>query len=315
MVGRTEPPPAATFFDLASISKPIMASLALELARKGLVPLDLRLGRVFPDCAAALSEITLEALLRHQSGMQAWYPLYTLETRARVESFLLDGGQLGAPVGTYSDLGYILWGLAIERCLGQDLEAALMEHLLVPAGLHDSLRRRPGEGVELAKCDCDGGMELKLAAQLGMEVTLRQAPTPGCVQDGNAAFLGGLAGHAGLFGTVAGVLRFARLWLDPLGGRRAFLDESLVVEAVGGQGPEPLGWARRPLGNGSGPPSGDRSFGHTGFAGGVLVVDPDHDGIALLLGHRVKPLSDLGPMRRAFVSSAVELLVATRDHG
>jgi CubicO group peptidase (beta-lactamase class C family) len=116
------------------------------------------------------------------------------------------------------------------------------------------------------------------------------------VQDGNARFLGGLAGHAGLFAPAAGVLALAREWLRP----QALLTRRQVERALAGTGPYALGWARRRVRGSAGAALAPSAFGHAGFTGGSVWIDPEQDRIFVWLGHRRSAASDLNAWRRRF---------------
>lgn len=299
---------ARTTFDLASLSKPFTATLALRLDAAGLLPLGLEVGEVWPRACRHLAGRTLEQLLRHRAGMAAWTPLYArCRERREVLDLLLGGSFVGAPRGTYSDLGYILWGMAAEQRLGLELEELLRRHLLKPLG-PCRLTCRPGADAELAPCAIDTRREVDLAVDQGISIDLLPPPAVGEPQDGNARFLGAFPGHAfpghaGLFGRARGIFRLALAWLQP----GDLLGERQVAAALGGRGPYALGWARRRVRGAAGPALSAAAFGHTGFTGGSAWADPGSGRIFILLGHRSEARSDLHPVRRRFHALAVLL--------
>lgn len=286
----------ATVFDLGSITKPFMATLALLLDSVGLLPLRTRISEVWPEADPRFAEVSLQDLLRHRAGLAAWAPLYHLcRDKESAVSALLAGSGLGAKRGTYSDLGYMLWGFAAEERLIESLWRLLSRHLLMPLGLK-TVRPSPGAVPGAAACRIDTGQEVRLAAGLGLEIEPLPPPAWGRVQDGNARFLGGLAGHAGLFGTAEDVWRLAREWLLP----HRELSALRFHEALAGPGSHVLGWWKRTVGGSAGPALSAAAFGHPGFPGGSVWVDPEAGGIFILLGHRTSPFSDLDPLRREF---------------
>ncbi len=312
--GRTVPEgapvSAASRFDLASLTKPFVASLALVLDRRGLLPLDTRIGGLLPTTAGWLGRKHLASLLRHRAGLAAWAPVYLGESKSwkappraegrggrRRPSELVAGelaGRLvGQPVGTYSDLGYLLWCEAAERALGRPLETLLARHLAGPLGC-SGLAASPGPEPGVVGCALDTRREVELAAGLGLEIPCLPAPGLGVVQDGNARFLGGVPGHAGLFGSARDAWRLAAEWLQP--GR--LLDRARVVSECGRRGPFVAGWrVRPPAARGL----GGRWLGHTGFTGGGAWLRVDRGEVRVLLAHRTAVDVDLTPYRREFL--------------
>ena len=284
-------------FDLASLTKPFTATLALALARRNLVPLELSLGEVWgKGVHPKLAEVSLESLLRHRSGLEAWTPLYRrLRKPQRVADFLLEGRALASRRQRYSDLGYILWGLSAERVLGVRLDRLIQRHVARPLGLRGCGYRPSGTG-SVVETRLGNEVEIALAEGQGIAVGKRSGARLGAPQDGNAAFLSGVAGHAGLFGSALHAYRLGREWLRP----ERVLSGSCRKRALGGSGAYALGW-RRPTRRGSaGPALGPSSFGHVGFTGGSLWIDPDADRILVLLAHRSDTAVDLAAWRRRF---------------
>lgn len=292
-------PDQGTLFDLASITKPFMATLALLLEGQGHLSLEQTVGEVWAQANARLAHKTLAGLLRHGAGFQAWAPLYhSCQLPEEVGELLLGGQLLIDEPDLYSDLDYILWGLAAESRLGRSLADLAVTHL-APVLASGALVVRPGPGAAVAECLLDTAREVELAAGLGIELELRPRPEPGEPQDGNARFLGGLGGHAGLFATARAVWGLAREWLQP-----RVLAEAAVEKALSGSGPFLLGW-RRPREEGrDGQALGPEAFGHIGFTGGSVWVDRGTGRIWVLLAHRTLVTADLDPWRRELVELA-----------
>ncbi|MDX1632265.1 MAG: serine hydrolase domain-containing protein, partial [Thermoanaerobaculia bacterium] len=235
-----------TLFDLASLTKTITATLALALHRRGDLSLETRLGALFPEARPDLGDRSLEDLLRHRSGLASWVPLYALGggPEDAVER-VVSGSFPSLEESPYSDLGYILWGIAAERATGASLER-LMETVTRPLGM-TATEASPGPRPDVAECHLDQGREVELAAKRGIRLESElDRPADGSgirhgsPQDGNARFLGGLAGHAGLFGTAADLARLAEEWRRP----ERLLDPSSVRRALEGEGRYALGWWR-----------------------------------------------------------------------
>ncbi len=318
------PAGAATWFDYGSLTKPFVATLALALDRTGELPLGTRIGDVLGGADRRLAALPLAELLRHRSGLAGWAPLYArCRSLAEVEALLLSGALLGASAGTYSDLDYLLWGLAAERALGRPLAALARERVLAPLGVDGSIAVVPGDLPRVAESRMDSGREVELAARQGVAVPRLPPPPIGLPQDGNARFLAGLAtpaapgaasdllwGFAGLFGTAAALWRLGEEWLEP----RLLLHREDVAAALAGGGPFALGWwRRRSRGGGGGPALSAGSFGHTGFAGGSLWIDPRRSRVFVLLAHRVDPATNLNRWRRRFHAAAARALPAADD--
>jgi CubicO group peptidase (beta-lactamase class C family) len=249
----------------------------------------------------------LENLLRHRAGMAAWAPLYTLcRSEEEIVQLLLDESRLERKRGTYSDLDFMLWGLAAERLLKEPLSVLLRKHVFTPLGLN-GVGAAPGDRPGVAECRLDTGKEVELAAGLGLTIAPLGPPPVGFPQDGNARFartLGKkLLGSAGMFGRADDLARLGAEWLGP--GR--LLSRGGVAAALGGPGGHALGserfvlgWWRRALKDGSGDGLAPASFGHTGFTGGSLWIDPRKRRVFVLLAHRTDPASDINWWRRRF---------------
>ncbi|HEX9941508.1 MAG TPA: serine hydrolase domain-containing protein [Thermoanaerobaculia bacterium] len=299
------PATVSTRFDYASLTKPFVATLALALDAAGVLPLATRIGDVWPRAHRALARRPLSDLLRHRSGLAGWTPLYhRCRSLDEADELIAGGGRngdlLGARAGTYSDLGYILWGRTAERSTGKPLAALLRTWVLDPLGL-TSTEPSPGARPGLAESRMGTGQEVKLAAKQGFVIPNLGPPPLGRPQDGNARFLvqlgaGGVCGQAGLFGGAHDLWRLGAEWLAP--GRVLKLEG--VAAALGGGGPFALGWWRRTLRNSAGPALPSTAFGHTGFAGNSLWIDPERRRVFVLLGSRLDPATDMNRWRRRF---------------
>lgn len=297
------PAEVSTRFDFASVTKPLVATLALVLDAEGVLPLGTRIGDVWPAAHARLARRPLSDLLRHRSGVAGWTPLYHRcrsldEAVELVVRGGLDGDLAGARIGTYSDLGFILFGWAAEISTGTALAELLRSRVLAPLGL-TGVEATPGERPDLAESHMGTGQEIKLAAKQGLAVPDLGAPPLGRAQDGNCRFLagiGGMCGHAGLFGGARDLWRLGAEWLAP--GR--LLNPESVAAALAGGGPFALGWWRRRLHGSGGRALSPTAFGHTGFAGNSFWIDPERGRIFVLLGSRIDPSMEMNRWRRRF---------------
>lgn len=313
------PADVATRFDYASITKPFVATLALVLDTDGTLPLASRVGDVWPEAHPRLARRPLSDLLRHRSGLAAWTPLYhRCRSLKEVRSLILGGELLGTRAGTYSDLDYILWGMTAERVTGVALHEMVRARVLAPLGLQ-AVVPTPGDlpyAANTAASFMDTGKEALLAARQGFPIPPLPPPPPGLTQDGNARLLvelaggpGRMTGHAGLFGRARDLWTLAAEWLTP--GR--LLKPEAVASALGGGGAFALGWWRRTLRGSAGRALSPSSFGHTGFAGNSLWIDPDARRIFVLLASRTDPSCDINRWRRRFHRLASTTISSTTE--
>ncbi|MDQ2870798.1 MAG: beta-lactamase family protein [Acidobacteriota bacterium] len=290
----------ATLFDLASLTKPLATgALALAAQTEGL---DLRSspGRFLPPFKKTRYDgITLEMLLLHTSGLPAWFPLYARGEGASAYRRTLGGIEpetLPGAAVVYSDLGILVLGDVLEAFFGATWDRLYTELVAIPAG--SAARYLPPEPGRCAATEEDDATERNMTAALGLSYAhFRTGVVRGEVHDGNALRRGGVAAHAGLFGTAEDVWRLARPWLDP--GRRELTRDRTpdLPEARG------LAW-QGARGARSIPEEGfsPESFGHTGFTGTSLWIDPARDEITVLLTNRVHPRveGDFNEVRRRF---------------
>jgi CubicO group peptidase (beta-lactamase class C family) len=299
-----------TVFDLASVTKPLTALALARLERAGRLHRDERLGDVLPQLARTRSaRVPLDLLAAHRAGLDAHLPLYTplcegravtLEAAfvtaadARREGCEGDPPPEGfAPV--YSDMGYLLLGAAIASRGGDDLDRVVAREVTGPLGL--------GIGSARALRTQEVGFDERVAPT--EVVAWRGGVVRGAVHDENAWALVGdaSAGHAGLFGEARDVVALGVALLDALAGRLpAFLGpddlEPLLRDRPGGS--LLAGFDRR---SGAPPSSGarfgPRTFGHLGFTGTSLWIDPDAELVGVLLTNRVHPTREHIAIRAA----------------
>ena len=292
-----------TRFDYASLTKPFTFTLALVLDQDGTLPLATRIGEIFPEANPKLAARPLSDLLRHRSGMASWAPLYHLcRSREDVLPLLLDASRMRpSRRAVYGDLDVLLYGLAVEKVIGRPYAHLIRSRVLDPLGL-SSVEMAPGDRPDVARSFMDTGKEVELARKQGLEIPLQGPPPRGLPQDGNARFLSGTA-HAGLFGNVRDLWRLGAEWLAP----RDLLKQEAIAKALTGR-PFYLGWWRRSLTNSAGRALPPGSFGHTGFAGGSLWIDPVNKRVLVLLTHRTEPFSNMNWWRRRFHAVAYDSL-------
>lgn len=279
-----EPLTADHWFDLASVSKVIFTTTAiLQLADRGKLDLDRPITDAIPDlrqydvAGAAERKLSFRDLLAHRSFFPAVEPIYTYgDDPRRLRAFVLQREwKHGPPV--YSDINFILLGIAIERITGTSLR-----DWPLPPGL--TFGPPPGPAVATEYCNWRGRV-LK-----------------GEVHDENCAALGGDTGHAGLFGTLAGVLDFAQRLLDGSGASPAMLEAIRTPQYEH----RTCGWERKFAGWSGGQACSGETIGHTGFTGTGLWVDFGRGLAWTLLTNRVHPT-------RHFDSHIFTLRPATGD--
>jgi CubicO group peptidase (beta-lactamase class C family) len=290
----------ATLYDLASLTKPLSTALLAALLRaEGALRLEDCLAQHLPEWSGGDERdvITLHDLLTHRSGLPAWAPLYVhAADRAGRIAWLRRVPLLAAPgIGvTYSDLGYILLGFALERTTGRPLEALFAERVTRPLGIADLLFRPVGEERRrIAATEAGNARERQLAGPDGDRYNgWRSGMIWGEVHDQNAWTLGGAAGHAGLFGTARAVHALALQFLDRGGGLLEARDREMfrVNQTAGSEEGRSVGFQ---LASTRGSAAADvlpgAAFGHTGFTGTSLWIDADRGLVYILLTNRVHP--------------------------
>ncbi len=278
-------PDAMTVWDLASLTKVIgTTSAMMQLVQAKKVALDSPVVRYLPEWTARGAErITVRHLLTHSGGLPAWRPLYkeaTSPSDALAKLYATGPDTLPGVRFLYSDLGFILLGKLVERVSGEPLAQYDTAHVFRPLGMTDIRYLPPAAWrSRIAPTEND---------------PWRQRHLRGEVHDENAAMLGGVSGHAGLFASGRDLVRFARMYLGngAVDGHRivdsatialfTHLQDSTVSRRA-------LGWETPTGGNSAGHKLSANAFGHTGFTGTSVWMDPTQGIFVLLLTNRVNP--------------------------
>jgi CubicO group peptidase (beta-lactamase class C family) len=281
-----------TRFDLASLTKLFVATAALGAVAQKKIDLDEPLTRWFPQWrASAHDAITLRMLLSHDAGLNSGADFRQL-LGFDILTYALDRELIGVPGENvvYSDLGFIVLGALLERVYGASLPWIVRDAgaIFAPAST-----MRP----DIPATEDDGW----------------RGRVQGVVHDEKAYFMGGVAGHAGLFGTAADVAHLTERFLGSLGGRKTgTLPLELVEEATREQAYDPvlrrgLGWALKTSDeNSCGRRFSMQSFGHTGFVGTCVWADPVKDLQGVLLTNTVYfGRRDTAGLRAAFYDAVV----------
>ena len=278
--------PDSTLFDLASLTKVVATTTALMLlVDRGAVKIDAPVRTYVPEFNGdGTAGITVRQLLTHTSGLRATLPLYEEPDAAVALQRVFAATPIYRP-GTrvvYSDLNAILLGEIVRRAAGEPLDRFAAREIFTPLGLTQTLFRPPAA----------------LRRRIAPTGEWHGHAVAGEVNDRNAARLGGVAGHAGLFATAVDVAHFAQCIL-----REGALPDGRRLVSVGtvrlfttkavdfGHGTEAraLGWQAVPTGekeSSAGTVFGPRSFGHTGWTGTSLWIDPDRGVFVVLLTNR-----------------------------
>lgn len=297
----------ATVFDLASVSKAVATtSMAMILYERGLIDLEAPVVSIVPEFAgsdARRGDVTVHMLLAHSSGLPAYEKLF-LKAKSRDE--LLAAAfttPLTADPGTraeYSDIGFIILAIALERMADESLDRFCQREIFGPLGMVRTAYDPPASWRAAIPPTAD-------------DRTFRKRIIQGEVQDENASVLGGVAGHAGLFATAEDLATFSHVLLQ--GGSPLLRPETLALftrrETAPSGTSRALGWDTPSPPSQSGKYFSPRSFGHLGYTGTSLWIDPARELSITLLTNRTWP--DCGnkaikDVRPAFHDAIVEAL-------
>ncbi len=311
---RQNPVNKETLFDLASITKLFTTTAFMRLVTGGSFRLDQPVSNVLPEFSGwresrpfeeplepgkfrdvsadfagpvDASKITFRQILTHTSGLPAWLPLFREENALAARNHVLQTSFSYQPDSdvVYSDLGFLLLGWAIEKASGLSLEQSIQKLVLTPLRLpHSGYRPLDEDFHALLPLPSDG------AAPTGI-CRWRNRRLNGEVDDENSAFLHGVSGHAGLFGTAEDLAAFGSVFL--MGS--SFLPATAMDEMTRSQAISKDGLMNRGLGfqrwspdpTASFAPLSRQTFGHTGFTGTALWIDPQRELVIALLTNEV----------------------------
>lgn len=263
-----------TMYDLASLTKVVATTAAaMVLVDRGKLHLDERVTHYLPAFSGGGKDaVTIRDLLMHRSGLPAGRDLPRRGPQSARKAVLATS--LVRPPGSgteYSDLGLDVLGFVIERITGEPLDQFVRRTVYGPLGMRSTMFR-PAPAFRS-----------RIAPTTGAAVR-------GEVHDGNARALGGVAGHAGLFSTASDLAVFAQLMLDGgvAGSTRLFADSIARAFTQPGPGWRGLGWQTCPGGGSCGQYLSPRAFGHTGFTGTSMWIDPERDLFVIVLTNWVR---------------------------
>jgi CubicO group peptidase (beta-lactamase class C family) len=311
--GKNPVDPSETIYDLASLTKVVATTTAvMVLYDEGKIQLDDKVSKFVPEFSGGMKDdITVQQLLEHRSGLPAGRDLWRIALtpgearRAAIETPLeCEPGRCMI----YSDLGADMLGFVVEAASGQRLDAFLQERVFDPIGMHETYFR-----PHWTLRDRIAPTEL---------TPPRGYPLRGEVHDENAFALGGVAGHAGLFSTATDLAVFAQMMLNggELNGVRIVSDSAvkLFTARTASPGTRALGWDTCGQDGSCGKYLSARAYGHTGFTGTSLWIDPDRDLFVVVLTNRVHAARARRPSKviadiRADVADAAALSIRDAD--
>jgi CubicO group peptidase (beta-lactamase class C family) len=296
-----------TLWDMASLTKVVaLTSVMMQLVEKGLVKMDAPVQRYIPEFTGRWkSRVTVRHLLTHSSGLPSWRPLYKEATSPTDALALAIATPLDTAPGkqmVYSDLGAIIMGEIVHRVTNTPLDSYATNHVFAPLGMNETFYR-PDSGLraQIAPTEID---------------PWRQRHLRGEVHDENAYALGGVSGHAGLFSSASDLARLAQAYLNggTLDGQRIW-SKRTIQQFTHMQNAKlshrALGWETANGANSGGRLMSTQAFGHTGFTGTSIWIDPGNDVFVILLSNRVNPTREnrrISSVRTALADSVMALL-------
>jgi CubicO group peptidase (beta-lactamase class C family) len=293
-----------SLYDLASLTKVVATTTALMvLFDQGKVELDAPVSTYLPEFSGGLKDqVTVRHLLTHRAGLSAGRELWRMASTPAEARAAVISSPINCTPGAcyeYSDLGADLLGFIAEAVSGESLEGLLQKQVFRKLAMNDTRFR-------LSDADAARTAPTEIAPPRGY-------PLRGEVHDENAYALGGVAGHAGLFSTAADLSVFAQMLLDGgvYNGTRIVADSTVQLFTRRAAGHRALGWDTCAGGAGCGQFMSERAFGHTGFTGTSLWIDPDRQMFVVLLTNRVhaararRPSKVIADVRNDLADAAV----------
>lgn len=299
-----------TIFDLASLTKNIATTTAVMLlVRDGLVSLDDPVAKHLPPFADRdKGAVTIRHLLTHSAGLKPWRGFHELliqrerktgerqigtpEGRAWIIDRVLRSGLVHetGEAAVYGDLDFVALGALVEEVTKAPFDRWCAQQIFEPLGMKDTrFLPVPVDGSDAA--GLPDALKRRIAAT--ENCPWRERIIWGEVHDPNAFAMGGVAGHAGLFGTAADVMRFAQVFLDAWHGRSELLPPDLVRafserQRIPATSDWALGWDTPTAGSSSsGRYFGEKSVGHLGFTGTSMWIDLEREAIVVMLTNRI----------------------------
>jgi CubicO group peptidase (beta-lactamase class C family) len=317
-----------TIYDLASLTKPLVTGLlCARLVERGALNIDERVAEYLPEFnREGKREITIKHLLAHTSGFPAWRPIYLLAKDKADALTAIAEQPLEHATGervVYSDLGFIVLGFLLQRVSDRSLLELAQYEIFAPLKLeHTFFNPSAVMRTGVAACETGNAYERDMCERDFAGQTYagwRSGIIWGEVHDGNAHFLGGAAGHAGLFSNASDTLRIANQFIGDLSQLLNAETCKLFRQnfTVGLNAARSFAWqlAATKDSTAGGSLSPD-SFGHTGFTGTSCWIDAERQRVFILLTNRTHarqlPFANINGVRREFHTLAAQAL---NDHG
>jgi CubicO group peptidase (beta-lactamase class C family) len=308
------PSPDSTIWDVASITKIVSTmSSAMRLVDEGKLDLERPVTSYLPRFTGGLkSRVTVRMLLDHTSGLKSYVPFYQqARKRAKAIDLLYAQPLVRTPGDTaiYSDLNALLLGLVVEKVAGMSIDRFATREVFTPLQMGETMFKPPR----------------KLRDRIAPSGMWHGHPVAGEVNDQNAVAFGGVAGHAGVFSTARDLAKYARVWLSsgmgPEGRWVKFETMARFLSRGTNTGSRLLGWdtperlTEEPSVFGT--ITSDATYGHTGFTGTLLWIDPPRDLFLVFLTNRSfdpkvdESVKELKTVRAAVSDAAVRLVPHT----
>ena len=293
----------STMFDMASLTKVVATTTAaMILEDEGRLDLDAPVHNYLPELNdTAKARITVRMIITHSAGFEAFSPLWR-EHRGRADYLAqINTRPLVYNPGDsviYSDWDFVLAGLIIERITGMTLDQFVATRVWQPLHMRDTGFNPLSSGTMPADSDCTSAFRadnplLNRIAVTEMDTAYRHMKIHGIVHDENACALGGVAGHAGLFSSARDVATFVQMLMNggEYGGVRLIQPTTVArwTARQSNHSSRALGWDTPSERSSAGIYFSPRSFGHTGFTGTSIWVDPERSVFVVLLTNRVNP--------------------------
>ena len=313
-----------TIYDLASLTKALVTGLlCAHRIQEGELALDSAVAQYLTEFERTDKHIiTLRHLLTHTSGLPAWRPLYILAEGERDRALsVIANEDLAYQPGTrvvYSDLGFIILGFLLDQLTGVQISELARAEIFEPLGLQNTFFN-PEIAMQtgIAACETGNAYERATAREMGTPNydRWRENLIWGEVHDGNAHFLGGAAGHAGLFSTANETARIAAQFLaaqsKTLSPPTCELFRTNMTAGL--EEARSIAWQLAATsGSAAGPALPPDSFGHSGFTGTSCWIDPHRERVFVLLTNRTHarslPFANINSVRREFHRLAVAAL-------
>lgn len=298
---------AGTIYDMASLTKVVGTTTAAMIAEEqGLIDLDQPLSAYLPGIRdPAKASVTVRMIVAHRAGFESGARLYTSFKGRDQYLEQIDLRPLAYPPGTrtiYSDWDFVLMQLILEKVTGQPLDRFMRERVWGPLGMNDT-----GWVPDASLMSRIAPTEIQ---------AFRGGKIHGEVHDENAWAIGGVAGHAGLFSSARDLAVFAQMMLNggTYNGVRILKPET-IARWTSRQYPgssRALGWDTPAPGSSAGRFLSPRAFGHTGFTGTSIWIDPQRDLFVVLLSNRVNPTRDnqkISAVRRSVADAVSQGIV------